>query len=191
MNKATRKDIEKVLGKATESLGLLMLSNTPESHVVDYDQSLEEMIRAGNYDYLDPEINKENFPISGKGRVEYEDLLLMFERDMTLVETQKRIATWSTENPWEPAKIENLLAFGVRNPGMQLRTAIIGLGSIGIFEGKPFSPCLHNDQEGGTERDLCLQGISRYKALSVCLLVVRKKIYKVSAPASPDSFGKN
>ncbi|MEI6553201.1 MAG: hypothetical protein WCO09_01410, partial [bacterium] len=46
------------------------------------------------------------------------------------------------ENPWEPAKIENLLAYGAKNPEEQRKFPIVGLGSVGEVGGYRYVPCL-------------------------------------------------
>jgi hypothetical protein len=113
-----------------QALGLGVLPSEPGSHIVDYSQSLEDMILAGNYDWKNDDITTKRFPIVGNGQVEFEDTLFHFDRNISSEEAVKLIVAADTKNPWEPAKIENVLAYGAKNPEEQRKYPIIGLGSV-------------------------------------------------------------
>lgn len=127
------------------ALGLGALPSTPGSHVVDYDMSLDEMIAAGDYDWKNDDIAAKRFPIVGKGKVEFEDTIFHFDRDISSEDAVKEILAADSKNPWEPAKIENILAYGAKNPEEQRKFPIIGLGSVGKVGGSRYVPCLGRD----------------------------------------------
>lgn len=102
------------------------------SHVVDYRLRLREMIDAGSYDRECVGLNVQmkfwsfrlllcRLPLVGKGRVEFEDTLFHFGRDICSREAFKLIVAADTKNPWMPARIENLLAYGAQKPDAQCK----------------------------------------------------------------------
>lgn len=98
------------------------------SIVVDYSRSLEDMIKAGNYDAVDNDINEDHFPIkSGKSdKKMYSIALFNFNQgimsDDVLAEMMKK--------NYRPVLIEELLAFGENYPELLKQFPIAGLGSI-------------------------------------------------------------
>ena len=119
------------------ALGLGALPSTPGSHIVDYSLDLEAMIVAGNYDWKNDDITAKRFPIVGKGKVEFEDTIFHFDRSISSEDAVKEIIAADSKNPWEPAKIENILAYGAKNPEEQRKYPIVGLGSVGeVFGGR-------------------------------------------------------
>lgn len=130
------------------ALGLGVLPSTPGSHVVDYDMSLGEMIAAGNYDWKNDDITAKRFPIVGEGKVEFEDTIFHFDRDISSEDAVKEILAADSKNPWEPAKIENILAYGAKNPEDQRKFPIVGLGSVGEVDGDRYVSCLSGSDSG-------------------------------------------
>jgi hypothetical protein len=124
------------------ALGLGALPSTPGSHIVDYDMTLEQMIAAGNYDWKNDDITAKWFPIVGKGKVEFEDTIFHFDHDISSEDAVKEILAADTKNPWEPGRIENILAYGAKNPEEQRKFPIVGLGSVGEVGGLRYVPCL-------------------------------------------------
>jgi hypothetical protein len=94
--------------------------------IVDYTQPLAEMIKAGNYNWVNSDITAEHFPMKGEGKQEKEVFLFHFGKDMTseqvIVEMEKR--------GYRPAKIEDLSALGVAYPELQKQFPIVALGSV-------------------------------------------------------------
>src|SRR5665213_986082 len=85
--------------------------------VVDYGMSLEKMIDAGNYEAIVDDITRRRFPIIGKGKVTFSvNLLGLDDEELTESAIQKHIVATRPKNPWRPAKIEHLLAFGAKFP---------------------------------------------------------------------------
>jgi hypothetical protein len=98
---------------------------------VDYTKSLEEMIAAGRYDWVNRDITPSRFPIVGTGVAEFETKVFHFDRYISSEDAVTAIKADDTQNPWEqPAKIEALLAYGAKNPDEQRQYPIIGLGSV-------------------------------------------------------------
>lgn len=155
------------------ALGLGPLPSEPGSHVVDYGQTLEGMIKSGNYDWTDGDITAKRFPIAGKGKVEFEDTVFHFDRGISSEEAVKLIVAADPKNPWGPGKIENVLAYGARNPEEQRKYPIVGLGSVGGVGGRRSVPCLDEDVSG-RELNLSWWGDDWYSRCR--FLAVRKKV---------------
>ncbi|MEK7653189.1 MAG: hypothetical protein AAB358_01780 [Patescibacteria group bacterium] len=114
--------------------------------VIDYTQSLADIITAGKYDRENPDITAEHFPITGTGKQEVTVELLHFNRhfnngDEVLAEIDKL--------GYRPAKIEELLALGAAQPELQRQFPIGALGSTwrSAVGGRRFA-CL----DGGSAR---------------------------------------
>jgi hypothetical protein len=120
---------------------------------IDYTKSLEQMIVAGNYDWKNDELTAKRFPIVGEGVVEYEFRYFHFNRNVSSETAVDLIKKEDSENPWEPAKTEHLLAFGEKFPEEQRKFPIVALGSVGEVRGIRCVPVLN---EGGSGRDLYL-----------------------------------
>ena len=160
------------------ALALGALPSTPGSHIVDYDMNLEAMIAAGNYDWKNDDINAKRFPIVGKGKVEFEDTIFHFDRDISSEDAVKEIIAADTKNPWEPGKIENILAYGAKNPEEQRKFPIVGLGSVGKVRGNRCVPDLYGGDSG---RSLYRAWWGRDWHADFRFLGVRKKVSQASA----------
>lgn len=114
---------------------------------VDYTKSLEEMIAAGNYDEWRAGPANICFPIVGEGIVEYEFKYVHSNENETVSsETAVNlIKKEDIENPWEPAKIEHLLAFGAALPDEQRKITIVALGSVDGVDGSHGEPFLSRE----------------------------------------------
>lgn len=107
-------------------------------HVVNYDLSLTEMIReAGFRNWRKADITSDRFPIRGKGLREFEDAMFHFCDDIGWEDAIRRIINFDRDDPWEPAKIENLLFYSIANPQNHLLRPIIALGSICLVRHLP------------------------------------------------------
>lgn len=94
--------------------------------VVDYNRSLTQMIKAGNYDWINDNITSKNFPLKGKGKHELTAVLFHFDR---YIESDDAIAEMDKQG-YRPATIEELLAFGEKYPELQKEFPIIALDSV-------------------------------------------------------------
>ena len=113
---------------------------------VDYGQSLEQMIAAGNYDWIDSDITAARFPVKGAGLVEYEYKLVHLDKDIDS-DPDKDIDSDSAKeriekDDWQVGGIEHLLAFGVKYPDEQRKYPIIALGSVVEVYGSRSVACL-------------------------------------------------
>ena len=108
---------------------------------VDYSKSLQNMMADGSYDWVNPAITPKGFPITAVGIVQFETKVFHFNRYISSEDAVEAITADDRRNFWEPAKIEGLLAYGVKNPNEQRQYPIVGLGS---FAGSRLSPFVAN-----------------------------------------------
>lgn len=94
--------------------------------VVDYNQSLADMIKAGKYDLVDSYINAKRFPLKGKGKHELNATLFHFNR---YIKSDDAIAEMDRQG-YRPGRIEELLALGEKYPDLQKEFSIVALGSV-------------------------------------------------------------
>lgn len=112
---------------------------------IDYDLSLEEMIEAGKYDWVNSDIIVENFPIKGSGLVELEIELVHFGRYINSEAALKEL----DQMDLRPATLPELLAFGAAYPEIQREFPIVALGSVWQRPGGGRGvPCLWCDSDG-------------------------------------------
>ena len=112
---------------------------------VDYAQSLEQMIAAGHYGWANSDIGRERFAIKGVGRAEFEARLFHFDHGSSSDGAVDAIKNADPADPWEPAKIEHLLAFGAKFPEEQRKYPIVALGSVVLPDGPRHVPYLYKD----------------------------------------------
>lgn len=109
-------------------------------YVVDCAVSLEDMIKAGNYDYVNSDITAKRFPVKSTGADEWEFKMFHFDRPISSEDAVAGIKLDDIANPWQPAGIEHLLTYGARNPEVQQKYSIVALGSVGkINDSRPVS----------------------------------------------------
>jgi len=160
-----------------QALGLGPLPSEPGTHIVDYSQSLKDMILAGNYDWKNDDITAARFPIAGSGKVEFEDTLFDFGRDVSSEEAVSLIVEADPANPWAPGKIENLLAYGAKNPEEQRKNPIPALGSVGKVRGFRRVTCIGRND---SKRLLHLYWWGDDWSSHFRFLAVRKKVSQAS-----------
>ncbi|MBI2097936.1 MAG: hypothetical protein HYT46_03330 [Candidatus Vogelbacteria bacterium] len=93
--------------------------------VVNYDQTLAEMIAAGRYDSVNSSITAEHFPVTGRGQQAVEVELFHFGRVMS----SEQVMAELDRVGYRPTRIEELLALGAARPDLQRQFPIIALGS--------------------------------------------------------------
>jgi len=157
-----------------QALGLGPLPSEPIVLIVDYGQTLEQMIAAGRYDWKNDNITAKRFPIEGKGTVEFEAVLFHFDKDISSENAKKQIE----EAGYEVAKIEHILSFGANYPEEQRKFPIVGLGSVGEVSGRRYVPHLDRD---GSRRRLYLRWWDYGWNADYRFLGVRKKVSQPSA----------
>jgi hypothetical protein len=89
---------------------------------VDYSKSLQNMMADGSYDRVNPAITPKGFPITAVGIVQFETKVFHFNRYISSEDAVEAITADDRRNFWEPAKIEGLLAYGVKNPTSSVST---------------------------------------------------------------------
>lgn len=94
---------------------------------VDYCKTIEEMLLAGHYDFVNPRIGSSNFKLSLKGAVEVQILeLIQFNKEIS----SKEVLDYLKSKRMRPATIGEILAFGKTYPEAQRGLMIVGLGSF-------------------------------------------------------------
>ena len=94
---------------------------------VNYGLSLTEMIRAGRYDWVDPNITSDNFPINGKGTKEVALELVHFNR---YINSSEEVIRELGKKGLRPATIVELLAFSAKYTDVMRQSTIAALGSV-------------------------------------------------------------
>lgn len=84
------------------------------------------MIRAGSYDYVNPDITPDHFSIEGEGEKIVTVELVHFNRQMTSDEVEKEFKARGLKL----CRIEHLLALGAKYPELQRQFPILALGSV-------------------------------------------------------------
>lgn len=141
-------------------------------HTVDYGMDFDDMVSAGGYDWDNKDITDQLFPIDGDGKVEFEDRIFCFTREMSSEDVVREILATDTENPWQPARIENLLAYGTKNLETQWRLPIVCLGSVGNLNGRHYVAYLRTVRGS---RCLSLRWKDGKWSAGFCFLAVRRR----------------
>ncbi len=82
---------------------------------VDYNQSFEQMVKAGCYDWVDSDITAEHFPVKGVGLVQLDGQLICFDKSMS----SEQILAELDKMGLRSGNVEELLAFGTKYPDRQ------------------------------------------------------------------------
>lgn len=97
--------------------------------VINYAQTLTDMIKAGEYDKFDTyDINDRNYGLQGAGQIKVDLVLVHLYKTATTDEILKYMQSQNLD----PAKIEHLLAFGFLYPEIQELFPIFALGSAWV-----------------------------------------------------------
>lgn len=94
---------------------------------IDYSQTLEQMVEAGNYDTVTSNISGKNFPVD-VGDSKVEAVLVRLDRELSIQDVLDEL---SRRGLWA-ATMAELLAFGAQHPDSQRRFPIVALGSVWI-----------------------------------------------------------
>jgi hypothetical protein len=115
---------------------------------IDYGMSLDGMIDAGTYYSTAGCITARRFPVQGEGVVQYQAKLFHFGRPISSEDAIAATRAYDGRNPWEPAKIEGLLAYGATSPEEQHNYPVVALGSVAEVRGRRSVPFLYEDGNG-------------------------------------------
>lgn len=101
-----------------------------ESHLltVNYEQSLEQLLMNGEFQWAHHRVNSDNFTIRGVGKQEVSLVLLHINREVPT----SVINDVMQELGLKPARIEHLLVFGARFKEYQEKFPIAALGSVWV-----------------------------------------------------------
>lgn len=107
--------------------------------------TLEQMIAAGNYEWINGDINAQQFSIESREETEYETRLFHFSGLISTENVLTKIQEADKSNPWRAACIEHLLAYGAKFPDEQRKHPIVALGSAthATFFGRRNVPYLY------------------------------------------------
>ena len=117
---------------------------------VDYARTFSDMVKAGQYDYINTYITEKNFPIERPDNIKSVNHI-----QVALVCLNKMINTDAVllhifESNMRPARIEELLAFGEKYPKIQQDVAIFSLYSSDFLRYIKTVPFLYRDVSGRT-----------------------------------------
>lgn len=107
-------------------------------------QTLAEMIKAGHYDWTNDDITEKKFTVDPSRFTTANTKVYHFNKWMSTEAVVPEMA----EDGYEPAFIENLLAYGAENPEEQRKYPIVALGSSCVRRnGHVCSPYLDGDDD--------------------------------------------
>jgi hypothetical protein len=95
---------------------------------VDFSRSVQASVRAGKYNWADPDVSARNFPSRRSGKVSVPLLLIEFDRKTESMESGD-VVIFFRERNLRPAGLPELLALGERHPHIQKKVSIAALGS--------------------------------------------------------------
>jgi hypothetical protein len=117
--------------------------------VVDYDLSIEELVRRGGYDWSDGDINGKKFLIDRHGQECVNAELVHLNEAVSTKDALRGLANRNLHT----ANIVETLTFGLTYKDKQRKYPIVGLGSSCTVLGDRYFPCLWSI---GSERRLDL-----------------------------------
>ena len=101
-------------------------NGTVYSLSIDYEMSVDEAKKRGNYDWVNNNITQENFPTKRKGKAEIEIKLFHFNRYISSEDVIKEMDNAG----YRPAELHELLVLGEKYPDLQREFPIAALGSV-------------------------------------------------------------
>jgi hypothetical protein len=112
---------------------------------VNYDLSVEDAVKAGDYQAVNADINAQHFSWTRRGQAELDILLIRFEHRMSSEDVLHALEA----DGLRPAELPELLAFGAAHPEVQRKFSVVGLGSVWKDrKGYRNVPCLYEASEG-------------------------------------------
>ncbi len=120
------------------------IEKTFASQTVDYDRSVEDSVKAGEYDCRDGDITDENFPSEKSGKSEVNFATFYFDNSIS---SEDAIELMKLGN-YRPATMKEELAFGEKNPDEQRQHPVVALGSVVDLSGDRHVGVLYRDGSG-------------------------------------------
>jgi len=112
---------------------------------VDYDETIENLVQAGKYDWSHIDISSELFKTERKGIANINIELINFSTRKTTEEVLEEI----NKEDFRPADIIEILTFAVKYPQEQAKYPIVARGSMWVGTcGGHFVPCLRTGSKG-------------------------------------------
>lgn len=93
---------------------------------LDYEMSIEELLRLGKYVWGESNITSVNFPTKRVGKMKKLFRLFDFDREISTHDVLKEMRKMG----YRPAEACELLTFGARFPDVQLKFPVVALGSV-------------------------------------------------------------
>lgn len=128
---------------------------------------LRRLIDAGKYDDVSSHVADWNFKVPEDCVFGADPKLFLFPRDMSAQSVTREMAIYG----YKPAMIWDLLDFGAKNPAVQRKSQIVGLGSVGKY----YSQCIPVLGCENSKRIVRLESLSAKFDAGVYFLGVRKK----------------
>ncbi|MEK7553547.1 MAG: hypothetical protein AAB504_02605 [Patescibacteria group bacterium] len=151
-----------------QALGLKPIGMHSYLMTIDYDRSVKDGIKAGNYDWRNDDITAKNFPSQETGTAEVSIDILHFGKDISTDEVRAEL----DKHGYRPATLKELLALGEKHSNLQREFPIIALGSVWQGpHGCRSCPYLYRD---GSERCLGLGWVGSWWRGSCRFAAVRK-----------------
>jgi len=118
-------EVDRLLRRTKETNLTIPYSVKEFDLMIQYDQTIENLIKAGNYDWVNSDINSRNFP---------EEVLKLFNTKAYLFNFGKWMPSKDAilemdKYGFKPATTKVILSFGLQYPNEQKNGSIVGLGS--------------------------------------------------------------
>lgn len=110
------------------------------SVIMKYDQTVEQMIKAGKYNWFNNDITSGHFPSSVMGQADLLIYLVSFDHNISSEDAIKELGSMTP--PLHPATLKELLTLGATQPDLQLSNPIVAIGSTWRFSGNQMMPGL-------------------------------------------------
>jgi hypothetical protein len=124
---------------------LMVKSNNIYTVFVDYEMSVEELVRLGHYDWVNNNITSAHFPVQRRGKAKVAVELINFDRSIGFEETLSEM----DKMDYRSAEIRELLTFGAKYQDVQREFPIIAFGSVWRHPGgSRYVLCLYGDGSG-------------------------------------------
>lgn len=117
--------------------------------IVDYTMNLADMISAGKYGWVDPEIVEKNFSTQKSGNFMVNAQLLHFGKAISM----ENALIEMEERGFRPGTLEELLSFGANYPEVQMVFHVCAFGSTCVVRETRYVPCLRKE-DGKRRLDL-------------------------------------
>ena len=139
--------------KGTVKVVTEVISNIVNAFTVLVDETLsvEEAIKLGNFGWVNDDITSKTFPKLKDGKKgDKEVAIFHFGKDIS---SEDAIALMDKAG-FKPATIWDLLGLAVKEPNLQRKFPVVGIGSVCELGGERSAPCLPED---GGRRELSLR----------------------------------